>query len=429
MNKIFVKGPSKISGTVHISGSKNAILPILFSSLLATKSVKIYNVPYLEDVKNTIKILKKLGLKVTYKNSIKKYIKIDFFKNIDISSFISYKLFQSIRASIWILSSLIARFGKAKIFLPGGCKIGNRPIDLHINSLEKMGVIFIKKNKIIQAYSKIPLKGSHFILDKISVGTTITIMIAASVAKGKTIIQNSAREPEIVDTANFLNTIGANIIGAGTNIITIIGVKRLKGGTYKIIPDRIETGTYLVASAISKGKIICRDTNPFFLKKVISKLRKSGADIKLGSDWISLDMHGKRPKSVDIYTKPYPGFPTDLQPQFTLLNMIAKGNSKIIENIFENRFMHVFELIKMGAKVKIKNNKTIMCYGTKTLFANIVSATDLRSSVSLLLAGCISKGITIIKNPYYLDRGYENIIKKLNYMGANIIKIKCKKLI
>lgn len=414
MSKLYIEGNKKLNGNVRISGSKNAALPILFMSILTKEKVQLDNVPKLTDIDITIQLLKYLGAKITIK---KKILHID-------TSLI--KLFcppcyltKKIRASIWLLAPLLIRFGQAKIFFPGGCKIGSRPIDLHIKGLMELGANIALKDDYIFATIKKPLVGKHIYIQKISVGATITIMSAAVLSQGITIIDNAAQEPEIVDIAKFLNTLGANIVGAGNNKIFIKGVNKLFGGSHKVIPDRIETGTFLIGAAISQGNIICHQTEPKFLKNVLKKLLESGATIKIGKNWIHLDMRGKKPKSINISTSPYPGFPTDLQPQFTLLNAISQSEGITTENIFENRFIYVSELIKMGAKIKIKNNSAI-CKGVSHLNSQNVFSTDLRGSATLVLAGCIAKGITIVDNIYHFKRGYECFLEKLNKLGASI---------
>lgn len=418
MDKFRIHGPTILNGEVLISGSKNAALPILFATLLTSKPVKIQNVPKLKDIDTTIKLLSTLGVKTKCQGSIY-YIDAS---NINIFC-APDELVSIMRASIWILAPLLARFGIGTVSLPGGCSIGTRPVDLHLSGLKKLGAKIEFKNKHIVASAKGRLKGAHIIMKKVSVGATVSIMSAATLASGVTIIENAACEPEVVDTANFLNTLGAKIRGAGSTCITMKGVERLGGGRYTILPDRIETGTFLVAGAISRGKIICRNTKPEILSIIISKLREAGADIKIGADWISLDMHHKRPKAVTFNTAPYPGFPTDMQAQFTLLNIIAKGKSVITENIFENRFMYVPELMHMGANAKIKKNKVI-CHGIQQLLGSKVMATDLRASACLVLAGCIAKGTTIVECIYHIDRGYERIEDKLIAIGANIERLK-----
>lgn len=413
MDKFFIAGNKSLSGRVNISGSKNAILPILFMSILTEEKVTISNVPDLTDVNITLELLKCLGAKVTHQ-------KILYIDPSSINNFLPpLELIKKIRASIWVLAPLLTRFGKAKIFFPGGCEIGERPIDLHIKSLIQLGAKINLENNCINASIKGRFQGKYILMKKISVGATITIMSAAALAQGLTVIDNAAQEPEIVDIANFLNTLGANIVGAGSNKIFIYGVVKLKGGTHKVIPDRIETGTFLVAAAISQGKIICHNTEPKHLKSVLIKLIESGANIHIGKNWIKLDMRGKRPRSLNICTAPYPGFPTDMQAQFALLNTISKGIGNITETIFENRFNYVSELINMGAKIKIKKN-TIVCYGVPTLSSANVFCTDLRASATLVLAGCISRGVTIVNQTYHLIRGYELFHKKLNKLGADI---------
>lgn len=309
-----------------------------------------------------------------------------------------------------------------QVSLPGGCAIGARPVDLHITGLEQLGAEITLDEGYVKARVDGRLKGAHIVMDKVSVGATITIMTAAVLAEGKTIIENAAREPEIEDTANFLNTLGAKISGAGTDSITIEGVERLGGGTYQILPDRIETGTFLVAAAVSRGRVVCRNAKPDTLDAVLAKLREAGADIETGEDWISLDMHGKRPKAVTLRTAPHPGFPTDMQAQFSLLNLVADGAGMITETIFENRFMHIPELIRMGAHAEIESN-TVLCHGVDKLSGAQVMATDLRASASLVLAGCIAEGTTIVDRIYHIDRGYENIEAKLQGLGAKIERL------
>jgi len=414
MSKLYVEGNKSLNGNVIISGSKNAALPILFMSILTEEKVKISNVPNLTDINIALKLLIYLGVKI-------KYNKILYIDASSINIFYApYHLIKKIRASIWILGPLLARFGKAKIFLPGGCKIGNRPVDLHLNGLIKLGATITLKDNCIDAYVKGRLQGKYIFMKKISVGATITIMSAATLAEGFTIIDNAAREPEIVDIAKFLNTLGANIIGAGSNKIYIKGVIKLNGGAHKIIPDRIETGTFLVAAAASQGFITCHETEPKHLNSILTKLTESGAKIKTGKDWIQLDMRGKRPKSLHIHTSPYPGFPTDMQAQFTLLNSISEGIGTITETIFDNRFVYTSELINMGAKIKVQNNNTIICHGIPKLTSSNVFCSDLRASATLILAGCIAVGLTIVHRTYHLIRGYELFPDKLNQLGADI---------
>ncbi|WWO99594.1 MAG: UDP-N-acetylglucosamine 1-carboxyvinyltransferase [Candidatus Dasytiphilus stammeri] len=412
MNQFYIHGPCQLNGEVKISGAKNAALPILFSTLLADEPIEIENIPKIKDVYFTIKLLNELGVKTLYKNN-SVYIDPSTINTYCASS----KLVKTMRASILLLGTLVARLGQAKLCKPGGCTIGDRPIDLHISALKRLGVTFILEDYDINAFG--PLKGSHIFMEKKSVGATLTVMCAATLARGNTIIDNAALEPEIKDTAEFLNVLGAKIYGAGSNRIHITGVKRLRGGKYTIMPDRIETGTFLIAAAISRGKIVCRDTQPYILNSVYSKLHEAGAKITLGSDWIELNMYGKRPRGVNITTASYPGFPTDMQAQFSLLNMIAEGRSIITESIFNNRFMHVAELIRMGAQAQVQHNRLI-CNGVKILYGTKVIASDLRGSACLILAGCIAQGTTVINDLDYIDRGYENIEDKLRKLGAKI---------
>lgn len=416
MDKFKIIGPTQLNGEVIISGAKNAALPILFASLLATEPVKILNAPRLKDIETTLELLKRLGVKIEYnENIILDASQIDDFCA-------PYELVKTMRASIWALGPLVARFGQGQVSLPGGCAIGARPVDLHISGLEKLGATITLDEGYVKATVNGRLKGAHIVMEKVSVGATVTIMCAATLAEGVTVIENAACEPEIADTAKFLNILGAKISGAGSEKIIIEGVEKLGGGVHQILPDRIETGTYLVAAAISKGSIVCRKTNPTMLEAVIAKLIEAGAEIKTGEDWISLNMQDKRPKAVNIYTAPHPGFPTDMQAQFTLLNIIAEGTGIIKETIFENRFMHVPELIRMGAKAEIEGN-TLITQGVEKLTGTEVMATDLRASASLVLAGCIANGTTIVDRIYHIDRGYDAIEDKLRALGAKIDRI------
>lgn len=417
MDKFRVQGRTRLSGEVTISGAKNAALPILFAALLAEEPVELQNVPKLKDIDTTIKLLSQLGTKIERNNGSV------FVDASAVNEFCApYDLVKTMRASIWALGPLVARFGQGQVSLPGGCAIGARPVDLHITGLEQLGAEIKLEEGYVKASVNGRLKGAHIVMDKVSVGATVTIMSAATLAEGTTVIENAAREPEIVDTANFLNTLGAKISGAGTDRITIEGVTRL-GGVYRVLPDRIETGTFLVAAAISGGKVVCRQTRPDTLDAVLAKLREAGADIEVGDDWISLDMQGKRPKAITFRTAPHPGFPTDMQAQFSLLNLVAEGTGVITETIFENRFMHVPELIRMGAHAEIESN-TVICYGVEQLSGAQVMATDLRASASLVLAGCIAEGVTIVDRIYHIDRGYERIEDKLRALGAKIERVK-----
>lgn len=415
MQKFRVYGQSRLKGTVDISGAKNAALPILFAAILAQEPVILKNVPDLKDIDTTLKILRKLG--VVVERDEQGIVHLDASK---INHFTApYELVKTMRASIWALAPLVARFRQGQVSLPGGCSIGARPVDLHISGLERLGARIVLEDGYVKAYVDHHLIGTRIVMEKVSVGATLSIMMAATLAKGKTVIENAAREPEITDTALFLNKMGAKIEGAGTDLITIEGVERLGGCEHSIVPDRIETGTFLVAAAISGGRITCRNTKADTLDAVIDKLREAGAQVDVTENTITLDMLGNRPKAVNIRTVPYPGFPTDMQAQFTLLNMVAEGTSVIKETIFENRFMHIPELIRMGGKAEIEGN-TAICHGVEHLSGAEVMATDLRASISLVLAGCIATGTTIVDRIYHIDRGYERIEEKLRGLGARI---------
>ena len=415
MEKFRVTGPATLSGSVNISGAKNAALPILFAAILATEPVTLTNVPVLKDVDTTFKILHKLG--VVAERAENGDVHIDASK---IDHYIApYELVKTMRASIWALAPLVARFHEGQVSLPGGCTIGARPVDMHITGLEKMGATIELDEGYVKATSNGRLHGAQIYMDKVSVGATLSVMMAGTLAEGTTIIENAAHEPEIVDTAIFLNAMGAKISGAGTGTITIEGVERLTGCTHRIVADRIETGTFLIAAAVSGGKITCHGTKADTLEAVIEKLREAGMEVSVTEDTITLDSKGQRPKAVNIRTMPHPGFPTDMQAQFTLLNAIAEGTSRITETIFENRFMHIPELNRMGAKGEIEGN-TAICLGVEKLKPAEVMATDLRASISLVLAGCIAEGETIVDRIYHIDRGYEHIEEKLRGLGATI---------
>ena len=415
MQKFRVYGQSCLKGTVDISGAKNAALPILFAAILATEPVTLTNVPDLKDIETTLKILRQLGVEV--ERNAQGVVRLDASK---INHFIApYELVKTMRASIWALAPLVARFNQGQVSLPGGCSIGARPVDLHISGLERLGAKIVLEDGYVKAYVDSRLIGTRIVMEKVSVGATLSIMIAATLAKGTTVIENAAREPEIADTAEFLNKMGAKISGAGSDAITIEGVERLTGCEHSVVPDRIETGTFLVAAAISGGRIVCKNTKANTLDAVIDKLREAGGQVDVTEDTITLDMLGNRPKAVNIRTAPYPGFPTDMQAQFTLLNMVANGTSIITETIFENRFMHIPELIRMGGKAEIEGN-TAICHGVAHLSGAEVMATDLRASISLVLAGCIATGETIVDRIYHIDRGYERIEEKLRGLGARI---------
>lgn len=415
MDKFRVYGQSRLSGSVNISGAKNAALPILFAAILATEPVKLTNVPELKDIETTLNILRQLGVIANRDETGAVLLDAS-----NINHFTApYELVKTMRASIWALAPLVARFHQAQVSLPGGCSIGARPVDLHISGLEKLGADIVLEEGYVKAQVSDRLVGTRIVIEKVSVGATLSIMMAATLAKGTTVIENAAREPEIVDTADFLNKMGAKITGAGSAHITIEGVERLTGCEHSVVPDRIETGTFLIAAAISGGCVVCQNTKADTLDAVIDKLREAGAQVDVTENSITLDMLGNRPKAVNIRTAPHPGFPTDMQAQFTLLNMVAEGTSIITETIFENRFMHIPELIRMGGKAEIEGN-TAVCHGVEQLSGTEVIATDLRASISLVLAGCIATGETIVDRIYHIDRGYEHIEDKLRALGAKI---------
>ncbi len=415
MDKFRVYGQSRLSGSVNISGAKNAALPILFAAILATEPVKLTNVPELKDIETTLNILRQLGVIANRDETGAVLLDAS-----NINHFTApYELVKTMRASIWALAPLVARFHQGQVSLPGGCSIGARPVDLHISGLEKLGADIVLEEGYVKAQVSDRLVGTRIVIEKVSVGATLSIMMAATLAKGTTVIENAAREPEIVDTADFLNKMGAKISGAGSDHITIEGVERLTGCEHSVVPDRIETGTFLIAAAISGGRVVCQNTKADTLDAVIDKLREAGAQVDVTENSITLDMLGNRPKAVNIRTAPHPGFPTDMQAQFTLLNMVAEGTSIITETIFENRFMHIPELIRMGGKAEIEGN-TAVCHGVEQLSGTEVIATDLRASISLVLAGCIATGETIVDRIYHIDRGYEHIQDKLRGLGAKI---------
>ena len=417
MDKLIITGGTSIAGEVKISGAKNAALPILAATLLADGPMTVGNVPHLQDITTTMELLGAMGV----------HLVIDEKLNIetDVSTisrfFAPYELVKTMRASILVLGPLVSRFGQAEVSLPGGCAIGSRPVNLHVRGLQAMGADIQIENGYIKAKAK-RLKGANLVMDMVTVTGTENLMMAATLASGTTKIENAAREPEVVDLAKCLIKMGAKISGAGTDTIIIEGVDNLKGSTYSVLPDRIETGTYLVAAAITRGKVKVKDTRPEMLDAVLLKLKEAGADIETGEDWISLDMKGQRPKAVSVHTAPYPAFPTDMQAQFTALNAVAQGTSTITETVFENRFMHVHELQRMGANINLESNTAII-NGVEQLTAAPVMATDLRASASLVLAGLVAQGDTIVQRIYHIDRGYERIEEKLHQLGATIRRV------
>ncbi len=417
MDKLIISGGTCLQGEVRISGAKNATLPILAATLLADGVMRIGNVPHLQDVTTTMELLGRMGVDLTLDERMTIEINAGTIKEFHAP----YELVRTMRASILVLGPLLARYGKAEVSLPGGCAIGSRPVNLHIDGLQKLGAKITVENGYIHA-SADRLTGATIMMDMVTVTGTENIMMAATLAKGTTIIENAAREPEVVDLANCLNCMGARISGAGTGTIMIEGVDNLSGAEYNVQPDRIETGTFLVAAAISGGCIKIKDTRPELLDAVIGKLQEAGAKITIGDDWVELDMEGRRPHAVDIHTAPYPAFPTDMQAQFCVLNAVSDGVGTIREAVFENRFMHVQELQRMGSDIRVEGNTAIV-KGVKKLTAAPVMATDLRASASLVLAGLIADGDTIVDRIYHIDRGYDRIEEKLLQLGANIRRV------
>jgi UDP-N-acetylglucosamine 1-carboxyvinyltransferase len=417
MDKLQIQGGVPLEGEVRISGAKNATLPILAGALLADDPVVVANVPHLKDVTTTVELLGRMGATVT----IDERMRIEVEGSTVKECFAPYELVKTMRASILVLGPLLARFGRADISLPGGCAIGARPVNIHIAGLQAMGADITIESGYIRARAD-RLHGARLVLDTVTVTGTENLMMAATLADGETIIENAAREPEVIDLANFLIAMGAKIQGAGTDKIVIEGVKRLRGTTYDVLPDRIESGTYLVAGAITRGCVRIKNTRPDHLDAVLAKLEEAGATVGVGDNWIEVDMRGRRPKAVDVRTAPYPAFPTDMQAQFAALNTVAAGVGTIIETIFENRFMHMLEMRRLGAEIRLEGNTAII-RGVERLTAAPVMATDLRASASLVLAGLIAEGRTDIERIYHIDRGYEAIEEKLAQLGAQIKRV------
>ena len=419
MDKLIARPGKPISGELRISGAKNSALPILAACLLPENPVIIGNLPHLRDVTTTLELLGEMGADLLLCDDMSVQVDSRPIQRYDAP----YDLVRTMRASILVLGPLIARFGKATVSFPGGCAIGSRPVDVHLKGLRQLGVDFRIEGGYIHASTK-QLIGNRMVLELITVTGTENLMMAASLAKGTSVIENAAREPEVVDLANFLNALGAKITGAGTDTITIQGVDALstKNLRYDIIADRIETGTFLVAAAITGGNVKLHKTNPTLLDAVIDKLREAGAEVTTGEDWVALDMHGQRPKAVSVRTLPYPAFPTDMQAQLMVLNCIAEGVGTITETVFENRFMHVNELQRLGAKIRIESNTAIVT-GIPKLKGAPVMATDLRASASLVLAALVAEGETLIDRIYHIDRGYERIEEKLALLGADIKRV------
>jgi UDP-N-acetylglucosamine 1-carboxyvinyltransferase len=417
MDKLIISGSVPLDGEIWISGAKNATLPILAATLLSDGPMTVGNVPHLHDVTTTMELLGRMGVELT----VDERLNIEADPRSIKDFYAPYELVKTMRASILVLGPLLARYGRADVSLPGGCAIGSRPVNLHIQGLEKLGATITVEGGYIRARAK-RLKGASLVLDMVTVTGTENLMMAATLAEGATVIENAAREPEVLDLANCLNRMGANITGAGTDTIVVEGVDSLHGTSYEVLPDRIETGTYLVAAAMTRGRIKVKQTRPTLLDAVLRKLQEAGADITCGEDWIELDMRDRRPKAVDIHTAPYPAFPTDMQAQFTAMNAIAEGVGMITETVFENRFMHIQEMQRMGADIRLEGN-TVISKGVNRLTAAPVMATDLRASASLVLAGLVADGDTVVDRIYHIDRGYENIEEKLQQLGAKIRRV------
>ncbi|WP_454784091.1 UDP-N-acetylglucosamine 1-carboxyvinyltransferase [Legionella sp. WA2024007413] len=419
MDKLLINGGKALNGEVVISGAKNAALPIMAASLLARDHVTISNVPHLKDITTMMELLGQLGAQLIVDEKMNVQVDAN-----QVNEFVApYDLVKTMRASILVLGPLLARFGKADVSLPGGCAIGTRPVDLHLKALKTMGADITVKNGYINARCRRGrLQGKRLLFDTVTVTGTENILMAATLAEGTTIIKNAAREPEVVDLANFLIQMGAKITGAGTSIIEVEGVESLSGGTYSVMSDRIEAGTYLAAGALTRGHVTVKRVRPDTLLSQLCKFEEAGAELTIGEDWVSLNMHNQRPRAVNIATAPYPAFATDMQAQFMAMNSVADGSSTIVETIFENRFMHVQELQRMGAQIQLNGNTAII-NGVERLTGAPVMATDLRASASLILAGLVADGETSVERIYHVDRGYERIEEKLSLLGADIKRV------
>ena len=418
MDKLIITGGRRLDGEIRISGAKNAALPILAATLLADEPVTVGNLPHLQDVTTLIELLGRMGVHVVIDDRMNVEVNATTIKELTAP----YELVKTMRASILVLGPMVAHFGKASVSLPGGCAIGSRPVDIHLRGLEAMGADIEVANGYVHASVEGRLKGARIVMDTVTVTGTENLMMAAALAEGTTYLENAAREPEVVDLADFINTMGGKVRGAGTDTITIEGVERLHGGHHEVIADRIETGTYLIAAAITGGRIKTKDTVPGILDAVLQKLEEAGAKITTGDDWIELDMEGRRPKAISLRTAPYPAMPTDMQAQFMALNLIAEGTGTIVETVFENRFMHVQEMNRMGADIEVQGN-TAICRGVEQLTGAPVMATDLRASASLVIAALAASGETTVDRIYHIDRGYECIEEKLQSLGAIIRRV------
>ena len=418
MDKLMIKSGGPLNGEIRISGSKNAALPILAATLLADSPILLRNMPHLNDITTMLALLRCMGVGVTIDERMG--VEIDTSSINDFTA--PYELVKTMRASILVLGPMLARFGVANVSFPGGCAIGSRPVDIHLRGLEAMGAIIDIDEGYIRAKSNGRLKGAHILMDIVTVGGTENLLMAAVLAEGTTVLENAAREPEIVDLANLLVAMGARIEGIGTATLVVHGVERLQGCHYSVMPDRIETGTYLVAAATTRGRIKVKDTSEAILEGVLLKLEEAGAHISTGKDWIELDMKGNRPKAVNLRTAPYPAFPTDMQSQFTAMNAVAEGTGTVTETIFENRLIQVHELNRMGANITLEGNTAIV-KGVERLKGAPVMASDLRASASLVIAGLVADGTTLVARIYHIDRGYECIEEKLQALGANIRRV------
>lgn len=418
MDKLVITGGQQLDGEIRISGAKNAALPILAATLLADEPVSVGNLPHLHDITTMIELLGRMGVELLIDEKMSVEVNANSIKHFTAP----YELVKTMRASILVLGPMLAHFGQAEVSLPGGCAIGSRPVDLHIRGLEAMGANIVVEDGYIKASTNGRLKGAHIFMDTVTVTGTENLLMAATLADGKTTLENSAREPEIVDLAECLIAMGADITGHGTDTIVINGVPRLHGCHYEVLPDRVETGTYLVAAAAARGRVKLKDTRENLLEAVLLKLEEAGAHISTGKDWIELDMKGNRPKAVNIRTAPYPAFPTDMQAQFVSLNVVAEGVGSVTETIFENRFMHCHELSRMGAQIRLEGNTAII-NGVERLNGAPIMATDLRASASLVIAGLVAKGETYVERIYHIDRGYECIEEKLQLLGAKIRRL------
>lgn len=418
MDKLLIKGGSLLNGTIYASGAKNSALPILAASLLADSPLRVGNLPHLNDVTTMLELLGSMGVEVMLSDEMEVQVDTSNIKNLNAR----YELVKTMRASILVLGPLLAKFQQATVALPGGCAIGSRPVNLHIEAMRAMGAEINIEDGNIKASVNGRLQGAKILFEPVSVTATENVIMAASLAEGTTIIENAAREPEVIDLANCLIEMGANIKGAGSDQIIIEGVEQLNGASFSVMPDRVEVGTYLTAVAMTGGRVKIKSAKPEYLSSVISKLELTGAEITLGDDWVEIYMDKSKPKAVSLTTGPYPSFPTDMQAQFVSLNSIAQGNSTVTETVFENRFMHVQEIARMGGNITLKGN-TAVIEGIDRLQGAPVMATDLRASASLVLAGLVAEGATVIDRIYHIDRGYERIEEKLKMLGADIERI------